>query len=241
LTPSSVGRRSVWCPPISAGRVRVQRRSGRPPVRRAPWTARASGHRRADAGVHRQQPGDGRAGVRRSPGDRGRRSAARQYSWRPRRRLSHPGEGGTTLISCAISTAADVTITGSSPRCRIRHRGAARSPSATSNRPKQFQLVSGLGTSSAAGDEAQLVAVQVFRWNRAARRARRREALSRSRRRLRRYWYPVHLAATAVSGVCMRPASRLETRSKRVKPVLLDYFSSCGKRRTEHCAGVDRS
>jgi len=85
-----------------------------------------------------------------------------QYVVEAKAQLSHPGEGGTTIISCAISTAADVTIDRQLTSVQGFATAALLGPFSTST-AEQVQLV--CRTSDFVGgsvDEAQLVAVQVF-------------------------------------------------------------------------------
>jgi len=151
--------------PIWAGRVRVQRRSGRPPVRRAPpGPPGAPRHRWADAGVHRQQPGYGRSWRRAFPGDRGGRSAARTICGGGQGTALAPGRRRHDAhLLREFPPHADVTIDRpartlcrDSPPRRCSVPSALPPPSRSSWSCRTSDFVGG------SVDEAQLVAVQVF-------------------------------------------------------------------------------
>jgi hypothetical protein len=87
---------------------------------------------------------------------------AGQYVVQAKAQLSHPGEGGTTQIACALSTATDVTIDSQTTSVQGFVTAALLGPFSTST-GDQVQLV--CKTADFVGgsvDNAQLAAVQVF-------------------------------------------------------------------------------
>jgi hypothetical protein len=87
---------------------------------------------------------------------------AGQYVLEAKVQLSHPGEGGTTRIVCALSTAAQVTIDSQATSVQGFVTAALLGPFSTST-GEQVELV--CSTADFVGgsvDNAQLVAVQVF-------------------------------------------------------------------------------